>query len=583
MEENLWQKVKAQVKIEPVIHHGEKRIKLIFPYDKELNSLVRQLPGVKYSGSMRCWHIPDNKSVIETEENYLTAEKAHEQAIPESSGDLKTKEIIDIRKLDLIISNYADNLTLKNYSNRTIEVYVPFFKTFVYDFASEKIDELEYGKIRYYVNSKIEREKLSETEIKQFTSAIKYYYERVLERPKLFFNLKHRADIEVGTVLLNFSEIYAIMQRINNVKDKTLMLLSYYFGYQPNAIISLTTTDLQKNLNSRNIQDSDKNFIRSILNKYYVEYKPKACLIEKNNNIGYTESEIKQYIQSIVQKYQIIEVYSLQYENALKQTIYSEETKRTYKSLFLNFLKKLNYKSPEYITDNDIRKVLLSILKENKSASTQNQYINSIKFYYEYILKRKLSYEATLRAKKPKQLPGVLSEEEVEDIINSIDNLKHKCIIYMLYSGGLRRSELQRLKITDIDSKRGMIMIKQGKGRKDRTTLLSEQLLELLRKYYKECKPKEYLFEGLPGKQYSCTSMDHILKDALKKASIRKRVTLHMLRHSFATHLLEHGTDIRYIQEILGHNSVKTTQVYTHISKAKTEKILSPGDRIKIH
>jgi site-specific recombinase XerD len=180
--------------------------------------------------------------------------------------------------------------------------------------------------------------------------------------------------------------------------------------------------------------------------------------------------------------------------------------------------------------------------------------------------------------KRPKKLPDVLSLEEVKQIIDSIDNLKHKTIISLIYSCGLRISECINLKSSDIDSKRMLIKIVQSKGNKDRYLQLSPKLLELLRIYFKSYNPNENLFQGQFRDEYSARSIQNILKRALHKCNIKKRITVHSLRHSFATHLLEQGTDIRIIQEILGHKDIRTTQIYTHISKTKLSQIKNPFD-----
>jgi len=208
--------------------------------------------------------------------------------------------------------------------------------------------------------------------------------------------------------------------------------------------------------------------------------------------------------------------------------------------------------------------------------------INAIKFYYEKVLKGKRETYYIERPRKEKYLPTVLSESEIGSIIGSIDNIKHKCLIMTAYSAGLIVGELLRLKPGDIDSQRMLITIRQGKGKKDRVTLLSKVLLELLRNYYKQSLPQEYLFEGVAGGQYSVSSVQSILKEACRKAGIKKHVTKHTLRHSFATHLLEHNTDLRYIQELLGHTNPKTTQIYTHITTKGLDQLRSPLDNLEL-
>jgi len=215
---------------------------------------------------------------------------------------------------------------------------------------------------------------------------------------------------------------------------------------------------------------------------------------------------------------------------------------------------------------------------KNISISQQNQRINAIKFYYEKILGKEKQYYELYRPKKEQKLPKVLSKNEVMRILKESTNNKHKCILMLIYSAGLRRSELIDLKISDIDSERMVINIRDAKRKKDRISLLSQNALMLLRDYYKEYKPKSFLFEGQNGGKYSASSIANVLRRAAKNAGIQKIVTPHMLRHSFATHLLEQGTDLRYMQELLGHNSSRTTEIYTHVSKKAIDKIRNPLD-----
>jgi integrase/recombinase XerD len=197
---------------------------------------------------------------------------------------------------------------------------------------------------------------------------------------------------------------------------------------------------------------------------------------------------------------------------------------------------------------------------------------------------RNLNIQSIYRPKQPKTLPNVLSKEEIKAILEARRNFKHRTMLSLIYAFGLRRSELLALKPTDVDSKRGILLIKQAKGKKDRITPLSGKLVELLRQYYIACKPRIWLFEGQnKGQPYSSESLQRVLKQALRKTRIQKPVTLHWLRHSYATHLLENGTDLRYIQELLGHNSSKTTEtclpvgrVYTHVSTKSLQNIKNP-------
>jgi len=246
---------------------------------------------------------------------------------------------------------------------------------------------------------------------------------------------------------------------------------------------------------------------------------------------------------------------------------------------FLNFIGK----KPSEINDSDIKDYLLHLAEEKQSAtSTLNQAINALRFYYGIMLKKKFLYEIK-RPRKGKKLPIVLSKEEIANILSSADNVKHKAILMLIYSAGLRVGEVVKLKIEDIDSKRMLIHIKGAKGRKDRYTLLSETALEILRQYWRKYKPEKWLFGGVKeGRYLSTRTADKIFRNACEKAGIKKDVSLHTLRHSFATHLLEGGTDLRYIQELLGHTHSKTTEIYTHVSTKSLGKIMSPLDTLNL-
>jgi integrase/recombinase XerD len=266
-------------------------------------------------------------------------------------------------------------------------------------------------------------------------------------------------------------------------------------------------------------------------------------------------------------------------EEILTLRRYSLNTLKTYKYCFRDFINHYNRISPETISTAQIKAFMLYLVNvKGIAASTQNQYINAIKFYYEQVLQREPQNYHWERPKLRKKLPHVFTEEEIQLLLLSIQNIKHRCILLTIYSAGLRISELVNLKISDIMTSQACIHIKDAKGKKDRYTLLSNQLLLLLRNYYKEYQPDYWLFEGATGGQYSKSSIQKIFKRALEASGILKSATVHTLRHSFATHLLERGVNLRYIQTLLGHSSSKTTEIYTHISNKDLSKISSPLD-----
>jgi len=267
----------------------------------------------------------------------------------------------------------------------------------------------------------------------------------------------------------------------------------------------------------------------------------------------------------------------------MKLKDYSIRTVKTYSSMLQLFMNYYKNRQLDDLSDEDIREYLLYVVDKKKvSQSYQNQAINAIKFYYEQVKKRPTKTYYLQRPKHEFRLPSVLSEEEVLMLLKQVGNLKHKAALSLIYSAGLRVGELINLKLYDIDSSRKQIRIRQGKGKKDRVSLLSPNILKLLREYYKEYRPKEWVFEGQFGGQYSAGSIQAVFRRAKGAAGIKKNATVHTLRHSFATHLLERGTDLRYIQELLGHQSSRTTEIYTHVTEKGFKNIVSPFDNLDL-
>lgn len=268
------------------------------------------------------------------------------------------------------------------------------------------------------------------------------------------------------------------------------------------------------------------------------------------------------------------------YTQWLRNKRYSENTVRTYKEALRCFLLFHNHVRTDQFSEAHLDDFNTNyIIARKLSSSWQNQAVNAIKLYAQVVGLGKLSPEIMYRPKREKTLPNVLSKEEVKAILEAPLNFKHKAMLCLMYSCGLRRSELLGLKPADIGADRGVIVVRQSKGKKDRIVTLSPKVLLLLRDYYKAYKPKAWLFEGQKaGEKYSETSLMKVFKRAVAQAGIKKPATLHWLRHSYATHLLESGTDLRFIQELLGHSSSRTTEIYTHVSTRHIQQIKSPFD-----
>jgi site-specific recombinase XerD len=268
----------------------------------------------------------------------------------------------------------------------------------------------------------------------------------------------------------------------------------------------------------------------------------------------------------------------------LQLKAYSPSTIKTYRNEFLHLLRILKNESVDELTPEQIRKyIMYCIEKEKLKESTIHSKINAIKFYFEKVLGREKMFIEIPRPKKPLQLPKVLSEEEISRLFNALSYKKHKAILFTAYSAGLRVSEVVHLQLKHIDSGRMQIFVERAKGKKDRYVGLSPVLLDMLRQYLRQCHPRpmKYLFEGQnPGEPYNARSAQKVFQMARHKAGISKEVSFHSLRHSFATHLLEKGIDIRYIKDLLGHFDIRTTERYLHVKKEQLINIVSPLDDV---
>lgn len=272
--------------------------------------------------------------------------------------------------------------------------------------------------------------------------------------------------------------------------------------------------------------------------------------------------------------------YLIPLQKELSIRKYSKRTIKSYMRINRDFLLFVR-KGPEEVENEDIKRYLYHMINQKKVAtSTLNTIINALKFYCGEILKKSFIYEVK-RPKKDKKLPLVLSKEEVKKMLEVTTNIKHKAILMLVYSGGLRVGEVIKLKPEDIDASRKLIHIRASKGRKDRYTLLSDMALQILREYWKREKPRKWLFPSWnKEKHITARTVQKIFQSACKKAGIKKNVSVHSLRYSFATHLLESGIDLRYIQELLGHKSLKTTEIYTHVSTKNLSAIRNPLDNL---
>ncbi|MBC7488478.1 MAG: site-specific integrase [Cytophagaceae bacterium] len=525
-----------------VQHRGEKRIKITFPFDQHLSDRIKSIEGSRWSKTHRAWLLPYDKmaytKLLEIFPSLIKAPAAVAQG---------TSSQHEFAPSPLLIPK--DDCCHVWHQGRRMFVYI-----------RKKEESVSFLKVLpYVIFSKQYCAWVLPYHVKTTQLLQSFFRDKLVIRnsppahePKLNVRMKHH---EMHILQTAGGELH-VQLRYTKEHIQFLHTLPYLRWHKKKQCWVLPHSEV-------------------ILRDLQTHFK------EHHFQITY-EQEIAKVKPSISFTPKFRECPS-SYREKLTIKRYSPSTMKTYMNCFKEFIN--HYSTVELldISEDQIKQYMLYLVEDKKvSSSYQNQMINAIKFYYEQVLGKERKFYYIDRPFKEQKLPSVLNVEEVKRIISQIENLKHKCMILMLYSAGLRISELIHLKIADIDSKRMLIHVKSAKGQKDRMTLLSEKVLVYLRDYFLMYKPREYLFEGQMGGAYAARSVQEIFQKACVKASIKKKASLHTLRHSFATHLLENGTDLRYIQVLLGHSSSKTTEIYTHITRKGMEHIKSPLDSLDL-
>lgn len=562
--------------MEMIIDKTEKRIYLKQSYNKLIWTELHGITKSWWQKEKRQWVFAGNN------ENYLAI-----KAIAKKYGCVLNQEFaktVDERESNPRVKRYIETMQIRKYSINTIEAYLPYFRQFVSHFKDTDIDDLGYREISRYIESE-QRFCESDTGMRHMICAIKYYYENILGRDRMVFKLRETRNIKNTGMVLPVDKLMLLLNKIINPEHKILLFLKFSQGMSENEIAGITLLKIKEWLTEKVFKQypNEKARIISMVKKYYEHCRPAVYLFEKTGSTMYLPEEIGDKLNEAIRENDFSEPYKISLQELLSGAGFKLKTINCYCNSLIQFIKAFNFKNLEDISNEEIRMFLHRLSKNNSiSTSTINQYINVLKFYYIDVLKRDIPFHYIFRPKSPIRLPKVLNPDQIGAIINSIGNIKHKCIIAIEYSAGLRISEVLDLKVDQIDYKKGEIFIFARKGKKERISLLADNLKEWLAEYIEEYRPRDYLFEGATGGRYSETSVGNILKRAMKLAGITKKATNHWLRHSFATDLLEHGTDIRYIQDLLGHKDIKTTLRYAHVSDNKRRTIKSPLDRIKI-
>ena len=562
--------------VSKINHHSENRIRVDFPYNAEIVAILRQIPDVRWSKTLGAWHIPYTKEAFErlkalypdmehlNTSTELDAEQSNDRgklnnATPEA--DIRISKLVLKKQIES--KDHVNDVKTPIITTKRAEINISITtKRIFVQLPKNETDTQFLTSFRYVHWDKNNRQWIIPNYGKNLELLKSYFQNRTVV-------ITEQSDQKINETKTTLAEADKV--KVLNIQNRILRI---YFTYNRTLIEEMKKIALSRWNSAGNCwtipyneQNAEKT--HELAQAYGLKWDYQI--------ISKTEGTPRQpkhagYIRC-----------PASYTEKLKELRYSINTQNVYTDLFEEFINYYPEKQAEEITEEEIISFLRYLVNERKiSTSYQNQSINAIKFYYERVLGGKRKIYLIERPRKENYLPEVLSEEEVAAILKTITNIKHKALIMTIYSGGLRISELINLRIKDIDSNRMQIRIEQSKGKKNRYTLLSKKTLLTLRKYFAEYKPKEWLFEGENGGQYADSSIYSIFKKALVAAKITKKVTIHSLRHSFATHLLENGTDLRYIQNLLGHSSSKTTEIYTHITNKGFDQIKNPLDKLDI-
>jgi len=578
------------MKTSKITHRNEIRIRVDFPYNSEMVSRLRQIPDTRWSNTIKAWHIPYTKEAFEQlkklfpDVEYVVLPSLQPIATIEvkNSSPIPTPPLLEKVNMSPEVKTSSNSSASHTNEEGVTPTHIATptspqtkYNEITIDITDKQIyikmpkNEADIQYLRSY--------KYVQWDIRNFCWIIPNHYKNK-DNIKAYFEPRnpkitehyHQKEIAVTTEHTFTKNELLVVNNSNRV-------LKIYFSYNKEVSFAIKKMPLS------NWYPDESCWKLPYSEKFLSEIKEIAHTYSLDI-IYFQENKSKVKPRTSRHDIENFRDCPAEYIAKLKELRYSKNTLDTYKHMFEEFINHFPETEIVDITDDMIIDFLRYLVNErNISGSYQNQSINSIKFFYERVLGGQRKIYTIDRPRKEKFLPEVLSEEEIIKILNATENLKHKAILMTIYSAGLRISELTNLKIKDIDSKRMQIRVEQAKGKKDRYTLLGEKTLEILRKYFLEYKPKDWIFEGREGEQYSTSSIQAILKISVDKVGIKKRITVHTLRHSFATHLLEAGTDIRYIQSLLGHSSGKTTEIYTHITTKGFDQIKSPLDKLTIN
>jgi site-specific recombinase XerD len=560
--------------VAPIIYKGEKRISLTFKYDLRIITKIKQIPGARYSATGKCWHVEYSKQHWKAIKNLGLP---YQISLPTGTTDSTMSSsvrtgISDLKKEHAVLpknGNGATDIQLNKeklaitFSGNHFQVTCRYEVADVAFIKSLKGSWWHQGTKTWVVKGRLEH----------------------LQALQEQFNYWSEEDYGKISELLNLSQDPMVMELYLTPEFPDAVVIKVR-GYTIDVGILKQIPGRQYDQAlSRWIIPNDLKMITRLIDHYR---ERGAKIVDRIPDPG---SKVEHQGPGILEKqaYFIKKSKSAhkavirQYTDVLIAQKYSKKTMCSYAAKFADYLESLVDKPLPQSTAEDVNHYLAMVSKQVESDSTMNVIISAIKFYYERVVfMPAFKIERIKRPRKRRYLPTILSTSEVDRMLRMTQNKKHLAILYALYGSGMRLGELLNLQVPDILWDRNQIHVRKGKGNRDRMVMLSQTLKEILRLYFDEYMPSMWLFEGQNQKKpYSGKSVQSIVKKVASEAGIIRRTTPHTLRHCFATHLMDGGVQLPYIQQLLGHKDIKTTLIYTHVTTQNATSISSPLDRLR--
>jgi len=559
--------------VKKIFHRDDNRIGLFFDYNPDIIRLIKTIKDVRYSNTLKCWYLPYSNESFESFKKLK---------LPYQIDHLKTPTQETVTNLDNkgIRESFSDQKPEKEKDGGNPESGIVPIK--------ERNNEIVLQgsklliRIPYKKDDVLFLKKLQgcfwNAKKKIWVCKASIFNAESLQNRFGFWDENQWKEI---TDLIGKQKVYASVKVIDYGPNK----IGVFVRNAPEIIHFIKTITNRKYLSDKKMWILDKDEI--ILEKIYRKCKSLEIRFINHSKVSHNFEQVMYKNDWGAFKKYLLKNYApefkellIAYSDKMIQERYSKNTIRQYVNYFARFLVYCKEQNIDFqnIRLNDIQSYLNILGGQSISWRTLNAHYSSIQFWYEKVIMRgKLEIKGINRPRKQHSLPSVMSLGEVKRLFEQVNNLKHQCMLYLAYANGLRNSEIRLLRVLDISFDRNEIRIVQSKGGKDRILPLSPFMREIILAYMKEYQPKYWLFEGQNSKQpYSRSSINAIFRRAKDKAGLKKEYRLHDLRHSFATHLLEKGTDIRIIQELLGHSDIKTTLIYTHVSNRMKKDIPSP-------